>query len=71
MCMYSYGHVCSVLCILFCCVILCNFYVQMCTVLLPPGVNQIVVNKYINIIDVAVCGLRLGQKKFFDITKLG
>jgi hypothetical protein len=34
----------------------------MCTVLLPPGVNPIAVNKYVSIIDLAVCGLRFGQK---------
>jgi len=37
---YSYCYVCSVLCILFHCVVLC-------TVLLPPGVNPTAVNKYI------------------------
>ena len=53
--MYSYYYVCSVLCILFRCVVLlyclcvnvhCTV-LYMCTVLLPPGVNQIAVNKYI------------------------
>jgi len=29
------------------CVVLCTVCVYMCTVLLPPGVNPIVVNKYI------------------------
>jgi len=46
--MYSYCYVCSVLCILFRYVVLCIVCVQMCTVLLPPGVNPIAVNKYIN-----------------------
>jgi len=44
---YSYGYVCSVLCILFHCVVLCIVCVYMCTVLLSPGVNSIAVNKYI------------------------
>ena len=46
--MYSFCYVCSVLCILFRYVVLCIVCVQMCTVLLPPGVNPIAVNKYIN-----------------------
>ena len=33
-------------CILFQCVVLCTVCVQMCTVLLPPGVNLIAFNKY-------------------------
>jgi len=40
-------HVCSVLDIVFHCVVLCIVCVKLCTVLLPPGVNQIAVNKYI------------------------
>ena len=44
---YSYCYVCSVLGILFHCVVLCIVCVQMCTVLLPPDVNSIAVNKYI------------------------
>jgi hypothetical protein len=36
-------------CILFNCVVLCIVYVEMCAVLLPPGVNSTAVNKYINI----------------------
>ena len=59
MCVYSYCYVCSFLGILFYCVILCIVFV--CK-LLPQGVNPIVVNKNINIIDLAVCGLRFGQK---------
>ena len=43
--MYSYCYVCSVLCILFHYVVLCIVCVYMCTVLLPPGVNPIAVNK--------------------------
>jgi len=46
---YSYCCVCSVLGIVFHCVVLCIVCVQMCTVLLPPGVNPTAVNKYINI----------------------
>ena len=46
--MYTYCYVCSVLGIVFHCVVLCIVCVQMCTVLLPPGVNQIPVNKYIS-----------------------
>jgi hypothetical protein len=42
--MYCYCYVCSVLCILFHCVVLCTVFVQMCTVLLPPGVNPITLN---------------------------
>ena len=36
---------CSVLCILFHYVVLCTVCVSMCSVLLPPGVNPIAVNK--------------------------
>jgi len=43
--MYSYCYVCSVLYILFHCVVLCIVCVSMCTVLLPPGVKPIAVNK--------------------------
>jgi len=54
--MYSYCYVCSVLCILFHCVVLCIVClfvcvcvcVCVCTVLLPPGVNPTAVNKYIS-----------------------
>ena len=46
---YSYCYVCSILCILFHCVALCIVCVSVCTVLLPPGVNPIAVNKYIDI----------------------
>jgi hypothetical protein len=45
--MYFYCCICSVLCILFHCVVLCTVCVQMCTVLLSPGVNPIAVNKSI------------------------
>jgi hypothetical protein len=38
---------CSMYCLFF--VVLCIVCVWMCTVLLPPGVNPIAVNKYINI----------------------
>jgi hypothetical protein len=41
-----YCYICSVLCILFYCVVLCTVCVQMCTVLLPAGVNRIADNKY-------------------------
>ena len=44
---YFYCYVCSVLCILFHCVVLCIVCVWMCTVLLPPGVNPTAVNKCI------------------------
>jgi hypothetical protein len=60
--MYSYGYVyvyvyvllllllllllCSVLGIVFHCVVLCTVCVYLCTVLLPPGVDPIAVNKY-------------------------
>jgi hypothetical protein len=43
--MYFYCYVWSVLCILSQCVVLCIVCVSMCTVLLPPGVNPIAVNK--------------------------
>ena len=43
--MYSYCFVCSVLCILFHCVVLCTVVVYMCAVLLPPGVIPIAVDK--------------------------
>jgi hypothetical protein len=45
--MYSYCYVCSVLGIVFHCVVLCIVCVSMCTVLLPPGVNPIAVNEYV------------------------
>ena len=47
--MYSYCYVCSVLCILFHCAVLCTVCVQMCTVLLPPGGNPIAVRKIYHI----------------------
>jgi hypothetical protein len=46
-CMYSFCYVCSALCILFHCAVLCTVCVQMCAVLLPPGVNPIAANKHI------------------------
>jgi len=46
--MYSYCYVRSILGIVFHCVVLCIVCVYMCTVLLPPGVNPIAVNKYIS-----------------------
>jgi hypothetical protein len=46
MLIYSYCYVCSVLCILFHCAVLCTVCVLMCTTLLPPGVNPIEVSKY-------------------------
>ena len=45
--MYSYCYVCAVLGILFHCVVLCIVCMSMCAVLLPPGVKQIAVNRYI------------------------
>jgi len=45
--MYSYCYVCSVLDNLFHFVVKCIVCVWMCTVLLPPDVNPIAVNKYI------------------------
>ena len=47
--MYSYCYVCSVLYILLslCCSMYCLCLNVYCTVLLPPGVNPIAVNKYI------------------------
>ena len=47
--MYCYYYVCSVLYILFHCVVLCTVYVYMCTVLLPPAVSTISFNQYIDI----------------------
>jgi len=44
---YSYCHLCSFPGIVFHCVVLCIVCVYMCTVLLPPGVNTIVIDKYI------------------------
>ena len=49
--MYSYCYVCSVLGILFHCVVLCIVCVWIYAVLLPPAVNPIAVNKYINTIQ--------------------
>jgi hypothetical protein len=45
--MYSYSYECSVLVVLFHCVVLCTVCVYKCAVLLPPGANTIAVNKYI------------------------
>ena len=45
--MYYYCHVYSVLGIVFHCVVLCIVFMQMSTLLLPPGVNPIAVNEYI------------------------
>jgi hypothetical protein len=45
--MYSYHYVYNILCILCHCVVLCAVCVQMCSVLLPAGVNPIAFNKYI------------------------
>jgi hypothetical protein len=42
--MYSYCYACSVLGIVFHCVVLCIVCVYMCTVLLPPGGYPIAVN---------------------------
>ena len=44
--MYSY-YVCSFVGIVFRCVFLCIVCVQMCTALLPLGINPIAVNKYL------------------------
>jgi len=44
---YSYCYVFSILDIPFQCVVLCTVCASMCSVLLPPGVNPIAVNKYI------------------------
>ena len=46
-----------VLCTLFHCVVLCTVCVQMCAVLLPPGVNPIAVNK-IYIISTQILNIR-------------
>ena len=45
--MYFYCYVCSVYSVLLCCSMYC---LCACTVLLPPGVNQIAVNKIYHII---------------------
>jgi hypothetical protein len=45
--MYFYFYVCFVLGVLLHCFILCILWMVMCTVLLPPGINPIAVNKYI------------------------
>jgi hypothetical protein len=45
-CYVSSSYVCSALGIVLRCVVL-RIYVQMCTVLLTPGVNPLAVNKYI------------------------
>jgi len=42
-----YVYVCSVLGVVFHCVVLCIVYVEKSTVLLPPGVNPIAVSEYI------------------------
>jgi len=43
----SYVFLLLCLCTLVVMCVLCIVYVQMCTVLLPPGVNPTAVNKYI------------------------
>jgi hypothetical protein len=53
--MYSYCYVCSILCILFHCFVLYMVCMSMCTVLLPPGVNPITVNKYIKSYHINKC----------------
>jgi len=45
--LYILFYACSVLVIVFHCVVLCIVCVLMCTVLLPPSVNPVAVNKYI------------------------
>jgi hypothetical protein len=47
---YLYCNVCSILGILFHCVVLCTVCVLVCTVLLLPGVNPIAINKHIIIL---------------------
>ena len=56
--MNFYCCVCSVLCNLFHCVVLCIVCVKMCALLLPPGVKPIAVNKiyqYIYFIQQKLC----------------
>jgi hypothetical protein len=64
---YSYCYVCSVLCILFHCV-LC---VEICTVLLPPGVNPSAVNKIYGISNIKLipCTCNNRQMCFFNLFK--
>ena len=50
---YCYVHVLLLLCMFRSvysvhCVVVCTVCVQMCTVLLPPGVNPVAVNKYLS-----------------------
>jgi hypothetical protein len=42
---YYYCYMCSVLSILIHCVVLCTVCVQVCTLLLPPGVKPIAFKK--------------------------
>jgi hypothetical protein len=50
MCRYVYFYVCTVPRILFHCALLCIVCVQVCFVILPPGVNPIAVNEIYHII---------------------
>jgi hypothetical protein len=45
--MYPFFYFCSVLCVLFHCVVVWIVFLQMCNILLPPGVNTVAVNKYV------------------------
>jgi hypothetical protein len=48
--MYSYGYVCSILGILFHCVVLCIVCAYICTVFMPQRVTPIAINKVYNFI---------------------
>ena len=55
LCLCSYCYARSVLGIVFHCVVLCIVCVSLCTLLLPPGVNPIAVDRYIILHNVLHC----------------
>jgi len=61
--MNSYCYVGSVLGILFHCIVLCIVCVQMCTVILPPAVNQLQLTKYVT----GECRIASGQSIAFPV----
>jgi len=67
---YSYCSLCSVLYILFHCVILCIVCESMCTVLLLPSVNPIAINKYMSIsIESIVVEIRCESVEWIHLTQ--
>ena len=65
--MYFYCYVCSVLGTVIHFVVLCSVYVLMCTIQLPPGVNQLHLSNVSYIISQSGCGFGAVTLKPFDI----